>query len=150
MAVSGFEGKRLVNSFLGGDDSLGTLTSGEFKLDHDYIAFLIGGGGYAGKTCVNLLVEGRVVRTATGPNTQPGGSEALEKSGWDVRDLAGRTAHLQIVDDATGGWGHINLDQIVFTDTRPAIEQVGPARELVAAKRYLHFPVQSGAPPSGK
>ncbi len=145
MAVSGFEGKRLVNSFLGGDDSLGTLTSGEFKLDHDYIAFLIGGGGYAGKTCVNLLVEGRVVRTATGPNTQPGGSEALEKSGWDVRDLAGRTARLQIVDDATGGWGHINLDQIVFTDTRPAIEQVGPARELVAAKRYLHFPVQSGA-----
>src|ERR1700685_4357012 len=39
MAVSGYEGKRLVNSYLGGDDSLGTLTSPEFKIGHGYVVF---------------------------------------------------------------------------------------------------------------
>lgn len=145
MQVSGFEGQRLVNTYLGGDDSLGTLTSPEFKIDHNYIAFLIGGGGYAGKTCINLVIDDRVVRTATGPNTKPGGSEALERAGWDVRDLAGKTARIEIVDAATGGWGHINIDQIVFTDSRPAVDQPSAARELTAERRYLHFPVKNGA-----
>ena len=44
-AVSGYRGKRLVNTFLGGDDRLqGTLTSPEFKIERPYISFLVGGG----------------------------------------------------------------------------------------------------------
>ena len=78
MTVSGYRGHGLVNSFYGGDRSTGTLTSPEFKIERRYITFLIGGGGWEGKTCMNLLVDGSVVRTATGPNTRPGGSEALE------------------------------------------------------------------------
>ena len=46
MPVSGFRGKGLVNSFLGGDGPTGTLTSPEFKIERRYIAFLIGGGGF--------------------------------------------------------------------------------------------------------
>src|SRR5258708_7404722 len=72
MAVTGFLGKGLVNSFLGGDDATGTLTSPEFKLERKYLNFLIGGGKHEGKTCINLLVAGKVVRTATGPNDKPG------------------------------------------------------------------------------
>src|SRR5581483_1822093 len=97
MPVTGFRGKGLVNSFLGGDGATGTLTSPEFKVNHHYISFLIGGGGYPGKTCMNLLVDGKVVRTATGPNTEPGGSEQLEPAGWDVAELKGKTARLEIV-----------------------------------------------------
>ena len=33
MDVSGFEGARLVNSYYGGDDTTGTLTSPAFKID---------------------------------------------------------------------------------------------------------------------
>src|SRR6476469_3087994 len=44
MAVTGFLGKGLVNSYLGGDDSTGTLTSAPFKLEREYLNFLIGGG----------------------------------------------------------------------------------------------------------
>ena len=77
MRVSGFEGKGLVNSFLGRDGPKGKLTSPEFIVERDYIKFLIGGGGHVGKTCMNLLIDGEVVLSATGPNLQPGGSEFL-------------------------------------------------------------------------
>ncbi|MGA2497731.1 MAG: GH32 C-terminal domain-containing protein [Tepidisphaeraceae bacterium] len=145
MPVSGFAGKGLVNSFNGGDDSTGTLTSPAFTISRKYLTFLIGGGGFPGKTCMNLLIDGKVVRTATGPNTQPGGSEALEPASWDVQDLAGKSARIQIVDAATGGWGHINVDEIVLSDTRPATVLTNPILRLTADKQYLHLPVRNGA-----
>ena len=77
MGVSGFVGKGLVNSFLGGDDARGKLTSPPFVIERRHINFLIGGGKYPGQTCLNLMVDGKIVRTATGPNDRPGGSEAL-------------------------------------------------------------------------
>ena len=110
MEVSGFEGKGLVNSFTKGDGTTGTLTSPEFKIERRFINFLIGGGTHPDETCINLLVDGKVVRTATGPNDKPGGTERLDGHSWDVGDLAGKTARLQIVDKHTGGWGHINID----------------------------------------
>ncbi len=90
MEVSGFEGKGLVNSYFDGDDTTGTLTSPEFSIQRKNINFLIGGGAQAGETCINLLVDGKAVRAATGPNDQPGGSEALDSHSWDVSDLAGK------------------------------------------------------------
>ncbi len=148
MAVEGFAGRGLVNSFLGGDKATGTLTSPEFTIERKFLSFLIGGGGFAGKTCVNLVVSGKIVRIATGPNTEPGGSERLEPSGWDVSELTGKSAHLVVVDDATGGWGHLNLDQIMQADTAPPMAvkiAKGVSREVVAEKRWLHFPVKTGA-----
>jgi fructan beta-fructosidase len=144
MAVNGFHGKGLVNSFLGGDEATGTLTSPPFRIERDHLSFLIGGGGFEGETCMNLVVNDKVVRTATGPNRNPGGTERLRWHDWDVRDLAGQTATLVIVDTRTGGWGHINVDQIVQTDEP---RQSKPAtREMVVERRYLHLPVRTGAP----
>lgn len=142
MPVSGFEGKRLVNSFVGGDGSTGLLTSPDFTIDRKRIHFLIGGGAHSGQTCMNLLVEGKVVRTAAGPNNSPGGSEQLDWTSWDVAELEGKKAVLVIVDRHTGGWGHINIDQIVLSDTPLT---TGPAeRTLEVAARYLHLPVKTG------
>jgi len=144
MAVGGFQGKGLVNSFFKGDGSTGTLTSPPFKVQRKFINFLVGGGGYAGETCVNLLVDGKGVRTATGPNTEPGGSEELGWHVWDVAELSGRDAVIQIVDRRTGGWGHISVDHIVQSDKK---REEGPgAREIALERRYLHFPVKNGAP----
>jgi fructan beta-fructosidase len=144
MPVSGFLGKGLVNSYHGGDASTGTLTSPNFKIERKYINFLIGGGKYPGKTCMNLLVDGKVARTATGPNDRPGGSEALDWQSWDVSDLAGKMAVIEIVDQHTGGWGHICVDHIVQSDRK---RQSQPqSRELAIASRYLHLPVKTGAP----
>ena len=73
------------------------------------------------ETCMNLIVDGKVVRTAAGPNVNPGGSEQLAPASWDVAELAGRNATIEIVDARKGGWGHINVDQIVLTDDRADI-----------------------------
>jgi non-lysosomal glucosylceramidase len=118
--VSGFEGKGLVNSYLGGDDAMGRLVSPTFTIERPWITFLVGGGDKPGTACMNLLVDGKVVRTATGKNT-----ERLEPVSWDVKDLAGRRARLEIVDEAQGGWGHVNVDQIEMRDG-PRVVDPGP------------------------
>ena len=92
MAVDGFQGKGMVNSFSKGDSSTGTLTSPTFPIQRRNLQFLIGGGKDPGKTCINLLIDGKVVRTATGPNDRPGGSEHLDWQGWDVTEFVGKTA----------------------------------------------------------
>ncbi|MGQ4363367.1 GH32 C-terminal domain-containing protein [Streptomyces sp. SAS_272] len=122
--VSGFQGSGLVNTFLNGDGATGTLTSPEFTIDKRYVNFLIGGGnhpaGSADPTALELLVDGQVVRSSTGKD-----AEALETASWDVRDLAGKKAQIRVVDENTGGWGHINADQIVLSDTqaRPGAQE---------------------------
>ena len=146
MKLSGFTGRGLVNSFYHGDDTKGRLVSPDFVIQRRNLVFLIGGGGFAGRTCLNLVADGKVVRTATGPNLKPGGSEALEPAFWDVADLAGRTVHIEVVDDATGGWGHINVDQIGQSDTPPPVAVSFPTRALRIDKNFLHFPVRTGAP----
>jgi fructan beta-fructosidase len=144
MPVSGFLGKGLVNSYYGGDKSTGALTSPPVRIERNYLNFLVGGGAHQGKTCINLLVDGKVVRTATGPNDRPGGSEHLDWHTWDVKEFAGKEAVIQIVDDHTGGWGHINVDHIVQSDRK---KQAAPAsREITVTGRYLHLPVTTGAP----
>ncbi len=144
MAVTGFEGKGLVNSFAGGDDSTGTLTSPPFAIERRSLNFLIGGGKYPGETCLDLVVDGSVARTATGPNDRPGGSERLDWASWDVGDLVGKSAVLRVVDRRKGGWGHINVDQIVQSDRSRGV--VTLARVLDAERRYLLLPVDEGAP----
>jgi uncharacterized protein (DUF608 family) len=93
------------------DRQTGTLTSEPFVVPRHFISFWIGGGNHPGKTCINLLVDGKVVRTATGHN-----SNQMRRESLDVRKFEGKTARLQIVDNATGPWGNIGIARIVFTD----------------------------------
>jgi fructan beta-fructosidase len=148
MVVSGYRGKGLVNSFNGGDSTTGTLTSPPFKIERKYIAFLIGGGGWKDQTCINLRVDGKVVRTATGNNIQSGGSENLHENGWDVSEFEGRNATIEIIDKHTGGWGHINVDDISQTDNKPTmpVPLVPASRTLTVTHRYLHIPIKESAP----
>ncbi|RCS54813.1 hypothetical protein DTL42_06740 [Bremerella cremea] len=119
MEVSGYEGKYLVNSYRGGDQATGTLTSPPLTIERPYVTFLIGGGAHARETCLNLVVNDKIARTATGPNLASGGSERLIQVYWDVKDLVGQNGVLQIVDLHRGGWGHINVDDIRASN-RPA------------------------------
>jgi fructan beta-fructosidase len=125
-----------------GNDAKGRLTSPPFNLDRDYINFLIGGGGFAGETCMNLIVDDKVVRAATGPNTEEGGSKELDWQSWDVRKLKGRKARIQIVDDRKGLWGYIAVDHIYQSDHK--MEAIKNAtREFKLEKKYLNLPVAS-------
>ena len=117
-----FQGRRLANSYAArGDGALGKLTSEPFTLQRRYINFLIGGGNHirpdgqidAG---LNLLLGGKVVRNATGTNT-----DTMTLVSWDVSELEGQVAVLEILDQTLGSWGHINIDQIEFSDRSPLI-----------------------------
>jgi uncharacterized protein (DUF608 family) len=113
------QGKRVVNTHASApgtsvearDSATGTLTSPRFVIERDYITFLIGGGAHKAKTCINLLVEDDSVLSTTGHD-----NNHMQPCTWDVRRWAGKTARLQIVDDETGPWGNIGIDDIVFSD----------------------------------
>ena len=117
---AGAEGERLVNSHnarhgedvRAADAHTGTLTSPPFTIRRKYITFLLGGGRHPGETCVELLVDGKTVRTATGRN-----ANRMEPCTFDVHDLEGKTARIRIKDTASGGWGNIGVDDIRFSDT---------------------------------
>jgi uncharacterized protein (DUF608 family) len=110
--VSGFLGSKLVNTYdPDGDGPFGKLTSPLFEIKKKYIHFLIGGGYQPGLTCINLKVDDEVVRTTTGNN-----SEYLVWESWDVSKLQGKSAMIQIIDESSASWGHINIDHIVMSD----------------------------------
>lgn len=110
--VSGYMGKGLVNTFDPyGDAAIGTLTSPEFEITRNYLEFLIGGGGAEEGTCLQLLVDDVVVRSAAGSN-----DEFLTPMVWNIKNLKGKRGRLRIVDQERGAWGHINVDHIVMTD----------------------------------
>ncbi len=149
MPVSGFQGRQLVNSYYGMDGSMGKLTSPVFDIQRKYITYLIGGGGWKGETCINLLIETtpgkfELKRTDTGTNVVSGGSEELRPAFWDVSEFLGRKARIEIVDSRTGGWGHINIDHIVATDTKPKLPLYDIKLSFQADKPYLLLPVRNG------
>lgn len=111
-------GARLANSFRAGDKPIGTLTSPAFTIDRKYLHFIIGGGPHEGQTCFNLLIDGKPVRTATGCGRKDGKQlEIMLWESWDVSEFQGKIAVLQAVDNHTGGWGHIQIDQPLLSNT---------------------------------
>ena len=116
-----YGGNALVCSGHRGDAATGTLTSPPLKLTHPFVGFLVAGGNHAGKTAVQLVIGGKVVREATGANDL-----TLRDAVWDVAEFKGKTAVIRIVDDEVGPWGIIAADQFVFTtDAKPNIVKGG-------------------------
>ena len=62
-----------------------------------------------------LIVNGQVVRSATGQN-----DELLNWVSWDVRQFQGQTAQIEILDENSGGFCHINVDEFMGADS-PAL-----------------------------
>lgn len=92
-----------------GDGPQGTLTSEPFTITTSTISFLIGGGCDIHTVRIELLVNGQVVHKATGRCT-----ETMERTRWDVSAYQGQTAQIKLIDFSSGGWGHINFDDVRF------------------------------------
>ncbi|MBC8356494.1 MAG: PSD1 domain-containing protein [Planctomycetes bacterium] len=141
----GAQGERWVNSHnmrdsdnvARGDGHVGTLTSNVFTIERSTIKFLVGGGNHKDKTCIDLLVDGKVVRSQTGFN-----QNKMRPAQFDVADLVGKPARIRVVDQQKGGWGNIGIDHIVFSNSgqshRRSIKEV--AGEFgVDAKRLTRW-----------
>ncbi len=116
-----YGGNALVCSGLRGDAATGTLTSPEMKLTHATLGFLVAGGNHPGKTAVQLLVGGKVVRETTGANDL-----TLRETVWDIAEFKGKSGVIRIIDDHVGAWGFIAADHFVFSsEAKPAFPKGG-------------------------
>ena len=134
LGIENSRDNRVISSKMEGDGPTGTLTSPAFKIARKYISFLISGGDYERDTCLNLLVNGQIVKSATGWK-----SDRLAPASWDVRQFMGQTAQVQIVDEASGDWGHINVDQIVQTDKPERLPVVTEPLYQESLRPQFHF-----------
>jgi len=137
LAGLGIENPRdnqVASSKMEGDGPTGTLTSPNFKIARKYISFLISGGDYEHETCLNLLIGGKIVRSATGWR-----SDRLTAESWDVSRFLGQEAQVQIVDEASGDWGHINVDHIIQTDNPERLPVVTEPLYLESLRPQFHF-----------
>jgi microsomal dipeptidase-like Zn-dependent dipeptidase len=123
-----------------GDGLTGTLTSKAFTIDKGYITFLVSGGRDATRLRVELLEQhpsGTINRPDGKYRVVPGtvktghNHELLRREWWDVRSLKGKTARVRIVDESTGGWGHINVDDFQFQDRSPNLTRVPLGKRVI-------------------
>lgn len=95
------------------DSATGKLISRDFAIERNFINFWIGGGRGPGNSRfgLTLFVDGQPVQTAAGRD-----DNRMTQELFDVRAFAGKTARLEILDDANGPWGNIGVGKIAFTD----------------------------------
>lgn len=121
----GYGGRRLADSYNSeavdkdrrDDKAKGRLLSPEYRAERDYIRLSIGGGRHPGRACVNVLVDGKVVGSVTGEN-----SETLKPVWISIAEYRQKPFHIEILDKHAGRWGHILVDDIVLTDTMEPLE----------------------------
>lgn len=116
------EGKRIIKSDHNGASSKGKITSPEFTISKDFINFLVGGGNYPNGVCVNLVIDGKIVRTQSGNDN----SSNVNWRGWNVSEFSGKNAQIEIVDSITqGNRGFIYCDAIMLCDELPTYYNLG-------------------------
>ena len=129
-------------SLNGSVSATGSLESPLFEISREALQFWLSGVKDAEKVRIELMVDGKPVRTAT-----PVDEKNLRQEIWDVRDLKGKMAQLRIIDESPTGW--IAVDQIE-QDGR----HFGPLRQRQdfggMAFLLLEPPAQSTAVPSMK
>jgi hypothetical protein len=87
------------------DNHRSELLTPPFEVKLDYITFLLSGGRMPGEACINLLVDGKVMRTVTGEN-----NDLLDWVAFDVKDLRGKEARIQVLDTSIATFGYITID----------------------------------------
>jgi len=102
------------------DKPTGTLTSAPFKVTQPWAAFVLGGGSHP-ETRVELVAKdgGKVFFTARGRN-----SETMTPVVVDLAAQKDKEIFIRIVDEHTGGWGHVNFDDFKLYKDKPAFAQV--------------------------
>ncbi len=138
------EGKQSLHTgdwWLGGyerlqDTPTGTLTSVPFKVTHPWCSFLVAGGAHA-ETRVELVrADGdHVFFRISGVN-----QEELQPVVVNLQSFTGQKIYIRIVDDHTGGWGHVNFDDFRFHARRPKFEQplLEPKSLVAVGEVYPH------------
>jgi len=114
-AIRGPAFGRFVNSYHGGDKSVGRLESPTFVLNGEPIFMLVAGGKDCNKVFVGLEVDGQIVQRKCGKRDEELRAVSLSTKKWK-----NQIARLVIVDKDTRPWGHILVDEIVLAADGPS------------------------------
>jgi len=126
------EGKKTIYS-----KHVSNLISPAFEIKLAYITFLISGGYAPGKASINLLVDpsssgdfdvtrAQVVRSATGRN-----DDRVEWVAFDIRDLKGKKAQIQVLDTSTEPFGYVTVDCVCQSPgTKNAVRVITTASDI--------------------
>ena len=98
----------LETSTQGANDAYtGEVDSPSFVLSAPQISLLVGGGNSPSTYVGVVNASGTVLATAQGNN-----SEKMIRRTLDLSAYLGQTVHLAVVDQSTGAWGHVTVDDI--------------------------------------
>jgi putative membrane-bound dehydrogenase-like protein len=112
---------------VGGDAPRGTLTSVPFKVTRPWAGFLVGGGAMSEERVeIVRAADKSVVFRASGT-----GTENMRRVAVDLSKEQGKEIFIRLIDDASGGWGHINFDDFKFYDVAPAAAAKEPSAEML-------------------
>ena len=88
------------------DVPVGTMTSPPFIIKGSTLKFRIGGGTDINTLRVELLIAGVVVDKMG----SAADSETMQEKSFNMAIYREKVAQLRVVDNASGSWGHINVD----------------------------------------
>ena len=102
-----------------GDEAQGTLTSDWFGATEPWASFLVGGGTGRGER-VELWREGDAEPFF---KTSGANFETMQRVVVSLAPAKGKRMRIRLVDEESGGWGHLNFDDFRQHATEPKFER---------------------------
>ncbi len=101
----------------GGDRPQGTLTSRPFRVTLPFARFLVGGGSHPSTRVELVRADSQeVFFKASGIDL-----EDLQPVAVDLTRHVGHEIFIRLVDQHSGGWGHVNFDDFKLYASRPVV-----------------------------
>ena len=112
------------------DTQTGVVESPVFTLTGPKASMLVGGGSHASTYVALCTEDGEEVLHARGRDSQ-----TMHRVEWDVSPWEGERVYLRLVDQHTGGWGHITFDD--FSAEGYIDEEATRARDMARLHEQL-------------
>src|ERR1051326_4164901 len=107
-----------------GDGPQGTLTSKSFKVTQPFAAFLVAGGSHSNTRVELVRADNQEVIFKTSGYD----SENLRPVVADLHSVEGKEIFIRLIDQESGGWGHVNFDNFRLYAQRPTFpNELNPA-----------------------
>jgi hypothetical protein len=91
------------------DGQTGVIVSPLFVSEGGTMTFRVGGGGGDSTYVALCTSDGKEVQFVRGINDQ-----VMQEVTWALSPYAGKKMFIKVVDQSTGGWGHITVDDFQF------------------------------------
>ncbi len=131
--TSNHQGEYWIGSFeVGNDVAMGTMQSKPFKLVHPWVSFLQASGGVGIDARVEIVdaTTNKVLVDSIGATT-----ETMKRAVHDVSKFVGKDVFIRLIDNHSGGWGHVNFDDFRLHAEEPNLP---PADRLPVFDKLMY------------